>query len=152
MSELVSTWQIHDRINRYLLESIDEAHLDFVAASKGRNVREQFVHIHNVRLMWLKAAAPELLEGQVKIEKEDVTDKALLTQRLSDSGAAIAKLLEKGIAEGKIKNFKPHVTGFLGYIISHESHHRGQIMIIMKENKFPVDKKIGFGIWEWGSR
>jgi quinol-cytochrome oxidoreductase complex cytochrome b subunit len=49
--------------------------------------------MHNVRLMWLKSAAPELLERQEKIEKEQSENKAHLLNSLSKSGAAIAVLL-----------------------------------------------------------
>ena len=73
--QLLETWQIHDRINVYLLEAVDSASLDSHSASKGRSVGEQFAHIHNVRLMWLKSAAPDLLKGLAKIENEQANDK-----------------------------------------------------------------------------
>ena len=72
--QFLETWQIHDRINLYLLDAIDPGALVSLSASKGRTVGEQFAHIHNVRLMWLKSAAPALLSGLVKIEKEHVFD------------------------------------------------------------------------------
>ena len=53
-NQIVDTWNIHNRINLYLLEAIPAAALSDVAASKGRTVAEQLAHIHNVRLMWLK--------------------------------------------------------------------------------------------------
>jgi uncharacterized damage-inducible protein DinB len=62
-------------------------------------------------------------------------------------------LLVKAIANsGKVKNFKPHATAFLGYLISHESHHRGQIGWTLKHSGHPLDQKIAFGLWEWGVR
>jgi len=61
-------------------------------------------------------------------------------------------LQEEGFTEGKIKGFKPHPAAFLGYLISHESHHRGQIMLSLKQSGHKVDQKVGYGIWEWGSR
>jgi uncharacterized damage-inducible protein DinB len=152
MKELVETWEIHNRINLYLLKAIDEKHLADTSSSKGRNVGEQFAHIHNVRLMWLKAAAPELLEGQTKIDKDTKITGKLLADRLTQSAKAIAILLEKGLAEGKIKGFKPQPAAFLGYFISHESHHRGQILLSLKQSGHPVDQKTQYGLWEWGSR
>lgn len=150
-NQLVETWEIHNRINLYLLDAIAEEHLADVSASKGRTVGEQFAHMHNVRLMWLKAANPDLHLKQTKIEKEKISKK-LLTSELTKSSKAISSLLEIGFKDGKIKGFKPHPAAFLGYLISHESHHRGQIMLTLKQSKHMVDQKIQYGIWEWGSR
>ena len=47
----METWQIHHRLSLYLLDSIQEKFLGDIVVSKGRNVGEQFAHIHNVRLM-----------------------------------------------------------------------------------------------------
>jgi uncharacterized damage-inducible protein DinB len=151
-SQLIETWQIHNRIHLYLLDSIKPEALSAVSASKGRNVAEQFAHVHNVRLMWLKSAAPDLLTRLEKIEKEAAAEKQLLHASLEASGQAIETLLGRGFAEGKIKGFKPHAAAFLGYLISHESHHRGQIILTLKQAGYSVDKKVGFGIWEWGTR
>lgn len=151
-SSLIETWHIHNRINVYLLAAVHDEALNDVSASKGRTVAEQFAHLHNVRLMWLNASAPELLKGLNKIEKEKASDKKLLKQSLEASGKAIASLLESAGETGKIKGFKPHASAFLGYLISHESHHRGQIMLTLKQGGHPVDKKIAYGLWEWGVR
>lgn len=150
---LIETWAIHDRINLYLLDAVDPLSLSSHSASKGRSVGEQFAHIHNVRLMWLKASAPDLLKGLTKVENEQATDKKLLRKSLVDSGVAIGTLLTKSLdADGKVKGFKPHAAAFLGYLISHESHHRGQIALTLKQSGKPLDKKIGYGMWEWGVR
>ena len=150
MSALTENWQIHNRINLYLLEAISETSLQDSLSSKGRNVGEQFAHINNVRLMWLKVANIALLEGSVKVEKTDIS-KESLKDALTKSAAAIEALFDQAI-DNKIKGFKPHATAFLGYLISHESHHRGQIMLALKQSGHPVDQKTQYGIWEWGVR
>lgn len=151
--QFLETWEIHNRINLYMLDAVEDVALASLSASKGRTVGEQFAHIHNVRLMWLKSAAPELLEGLSKLEKEQTKNRKLLRKSLADSGVAINSLLQKAVSEGgKVKGFKPHATAFLGYLISHESHHRGQIALSLKQAGKPLDKKILYGIWEWGVR
>jgi len=154
IEHLIETFDINNRINIYLLASLKEEHLNDRAGSKGRTVGEQFAHIHNVRLMWLKAAAPEFMTGLNKVEKENPITIKLLEKELKASGEAIKKLIEQSYKErdGKVKGFKPHCAGFIGYLISHDSHHRGQIMLSLKQSGHPVDKKIQFGLWEWGVR
>src|SRR3979409_1516321 len=100
MKELIETFSINNRINIYLLDAVEESSLSNLSASKGRNVGEQFAHIHNVRLMWLKAAAPELLKGLAKLEKESALDKKQLRKSLSDSSVAIRSLLEQSLLQG----------------------------------------------------
>jgi uncharacterized damage-inducible protein DinB len=103
MKEQIEAWQINNRINLYLLNSIDEAYLTDVSASKGRNVGEQFAHLHNVRLMWLKASAPELADNQQKIETSSSITKKLLSALLTNSSIATEKLLEKGFQKVRSK-------------------------------------------------
>lgn len=152
--QLIETLSINNRINLYLLSSLKDEFLKDTAGGKGRNVGEQFAHIHNVRLMWLKVSAPDLLKGLNKIEKENPISVKLLEKGLKASGDAIEKLIEQTCNNnnGRVKGFKPHCTAFIGYLISHDSHHRGQIMLALKQSGHPVDKKIQFGLWEWGVR
>lgn len=151
--QFLETWDIHNRINLYLLDAIEPPALKGFSASKGRSVGEQFAHIHNVRLMWLKAAAPGLLKGLNKLEGEKASDKNMLRKSLTESGEAVKSLLKESVESGgKVKGFKPHVVAFLGYLISHESHHRGQIALSAKQSGSPIEKKALYGIWEWGVR
>jgi uncharacterized damage-inducible protein DinB len=151
--QLVESWLINDRINRYVLGAIAEGGLAAKSPAGGRSVGEQLAHLHNVRLMWLKSGAPDLLEGLEKIEKPQAADARHLAASLEASGQAIATLIGRSTAEaGRVKGFKPHVGAFLGYLISHESHHRGQIALILKQAGMPLDRKVAYGVWEWGVR
>jgi uncharacterized damage-inducible protein DinB len=150
--QLLETWAIHDRINRYLLAALTPEQLGLRVGKKGRSAGEIVAHIHNVRLMWLKSGDATLLEGLTKVEKDQAEDAAALNAALEASGAAIATLLTNGLQQGKIKGFKPHPVAFLGYLISHESHHRGEIERILGDLGQQLDQKVSFGLWEWGVR
>ena len=93
---IVETWAIHNRINLYMLDAIPDEALGATASPKCRTVYELFAHIHNVRLMWLKSAAPRAARGLEKLEGEVDRDKAKLRAALEASGKAIEKMLEQG--------------------------------------------------------
>jgi uncharacterized damage-inducible protein DinB len=150
--QLVETWAINNRINLYLLAAVAPEALPGVSASKGRSVGEMFAHMHNVRLMWLQTAAPALLAGLSKFEKDATADHDTLRGALIASGHAIGQLLRDGLAAGRIKGFKPHPTAFLGYLIAHDAYHRGEIGIVLKQAGHPLDQKTSYGLWEWGVR
>jgi len=116
-------------------------------------VAEHFAHLHNVRRLWLETAAPDLLPTVPKIDPK-ANDLAAdhLAAWLAASDAALLELTERGLAQGKIKGFRPCPEAFVAYIISHESHHRGQIALTLKQAGYPLDKKIAYGLWEWGVR
>ena len=152
-NQVVETWEIHNRINLYILDAIATENLADVSPAKGRTVGELFAHLHNVRLMWLQAAAPDLLKNLKKIEKTETRKKDLLRKALVESGRAIGKLLNNSLeADGRVKGFKPHAAAFTGYLISHESHHRGQIVLLLRQSGHRLDNKILYGMWEWGVR
>ena len=114
---------------------------------------EQFAHLHNVRLMWLNTAAPDLAATLARIEKGEAANKELIAESLGASAAAVRSMLQRALGPGgKIKGFKPHASAFIGYLIAHEAHHRGQIALTLKQAGSPLDKKILFGMWEWGVR
>lgn len=151
--QLLETWEIHARIDLYLLDAVPPGALGDRSASRGRTVGEQFAHVHNVRLMWLKEAVPDLLEGLHKVEKEAAGDAALLRGSLQASAAAVSALLRGALAAGgRVRGFRPHAAAFLGYLVSHESHHRGQIALTLKQAGHPLDRKAAYGLWEWGVR
>jgi uncharacterized damage-inducible protein DinB len=150
---LVETWQINARIDLFLLGALPADDLRHQGPTGGRSVGEVFAHIHNVRLMWIKAAQPSLPDGLEKVEKVQANDHSALAAALTASARAIATLVTTSLqAGGKVKGFKPHVHAFVGYLISHESHHRGQIMIALKHAGRAVEKGVAYGLWEWGSR
>ena len=71
--------------------------------------------------------APIQLNQKGSYESDAVSDKKALATARKASGTAVERLIGDAIASGgKVKGFKPHVQAFVGYIVSHESHHRGQ--------------------------
>lgn len=152
--QLLDTWAIHNRIIVYVLDAIPPEALAGVPAGKGRSVGQILAHIHNIRLMWLEAAAPDLMAGLEKIpakKKDEVTMEAL-RPALAASEQAMITLFQRGFETGKIKGFKPHAGAAFGYFLAHEWYHVGEIGMTLTQAGFPLDTKTAYGIWEWGVR
>ena len=151
--QIVQMWSIHARIQLFFLNALTPEQLAVTATSKGKSVADQFGHMHNVRLMWLKASAPDLLEGLEKLEKASTLEAGVLAIAMQASAAAIETLVRRSAASGgKVKCFKPDVVSFVGYLISHESFHAGKADMSLRLAGLPVDDKTHYGMWEWGVR
>ncbi len=150
----VETWRINNRVNLYLLGAISpEALTSVLPSGRTRTVARMFVHIHHVRLQRLEVAAPELPGGLEKFPKSDAAlDKKRLRHALEQSGEAMAQLIEIGLEKGKIKGYKPHPIGFLGYLISHEAYHRGEICVALTESGHKLDDAVLYEQWDWSKR
>jgi uncharacterized damage-inducible protein DinB len=148
---LLKAFDTNERINQYMLESLPaDAWRAEPAAGKGRDIAAIVAHMHNVRVMWLKATKSAAIPEQLDRDKVTLAQAA---KGLEQSRAALRALLRSSLeSNGQIKGFKPDVAGFFGYLIAHDAHHRGQICMLARQVGHPLPKKAMFGMWEWGSR
>ncbi len=148
---LIAAWATNNRINAYLVRNLsDEAWSAKPPGGKGRDIAAIVGHIHNVRLMWLKASGATDLPA--KLEPGTFSrDEAIAA--LEESWKALEETLRASLeGGGNIKSFKPDVAGFFGYLVAHDAHHRGQITMLARQTSFPVSQSAMFGMWEWGTR
>jgi uncharacterized damage-inducible protein DinB len=155
---LLVAFDTNDRINQYLIDNLPaEAWRAEPPNGKGRDIASIVAHMHNVRVMWLKAAggkaSPER-DGTIpeQLDRLKVTH-AQARKSLAESRDALHEVLQASLAaDGYIKGFRPDVAGFFGYLIAHDAHHRGQITMLARQAGHPISQKAMFGMWEWGSR
>lgn len=147
---LLKAFDTNDRINRYLIENLPVEAWNAKPDGKGRSIAAIAAHMHNVRVMWLKAAKGGDLPEQ--LNRATVTP-AEAIKAWGRSRAALSTLIAGALqGDGRVKNFRPDVAGFVGYLIAHDAHHRGQITMLARQLGHPLPQKAMFGMWEWGAR
>jgi uncharacterized damage-inducible protein DinB len=149
---VVNAFAINDRISQYMIDNLSpEVWRAEPPEGKGREVAAIVAHMHNVRVMWLKAAAKgSKIPDQ--LDRHSVTP-AQAKKGLAQSHDALSAVLKSALeGDGRVKGFKPDVAAFFGYLVAHDAHHRGQIAILARQVGHALPQKAMFGMWEWGTR
>jgi uncharacterized damage-inducible protein DinB len=148
---LLNAFNTNNRINQYLIDNLPPAAWTAKPPDgKGRTVAAMVAHMHNVRVMWLKAAKAADIPAQ--LDRATVTPSQAM-RGLEASREALGVVMSRALeSDGRVKGFRPDVAGFLGYLIAHDAHHRGQITMLARQCGHPLPQKAMFGMWEWGSR
>ena len=156
-AEVLASWRVHDRINLDLLAALPPRGLTAISLeSRGRDVGHIFGHMHTVRVAWLRHnSAPGAARLPV-FRKGSRPSRAGLRSALKASGKAVEQLLARGLAgEHRIKMFRGSPVRWMSYLISHESHHRGQILIALRQSRMRLPDSIAiqrlWQSWYWGA-
>jgi uncharacterized damage-inducible protein DinB len=151
VQQSIDTWQVNNRINLMLLDELGPEALACTLSKRGgRTVALQFAHMHDVRLKWLEVCIPAIFKTQARINKEEKIDKALLKRSLTASADAIAQWMQTAGDDGQLKGYKKGVIFLLGYMLAHEAHHRGSILLTVKQSGIKLSDKLKWEIWDWG--
>ena len=151
LQQLLETWRTNNRINLFLIDRIsDDGMKCTLSKHGGRNVVRQFAHVHNQRIYHLEGRARDLAKGLSKFASSDQPGKKRLKEYLVRSGERIETYIVQCFA-GIVKHrpFKKGIIATIGYFIAHESHHRGSILLTLKECGHKLDNQTQSAIWNW---
>jgi hypothetical protein len=110
--------------------------------------------------MWITMLGrPHGIRVPKSVNRHRVTSRELLPA-LERSSHGILELLELGITHGgRIPasgvawlNLPLDVVHFLAYMVAHEGHHRGQIVLLARQTGHRLSGEVTGGIWQWSRR
>ena len=151
MEEILEAWRINNRINLRLIERIsDEGMRCTLSKRGGRNVVRQFAHVHNNRIYQLVNRAKALSERARLFDTHEEPDRQTLSAAFEDSSQRVEqwiRLASQGTP--KIRTLRRGLVPNIAYLIAHESHHRGSILLTLKQCGHRLDPALQYAIWDW---
>ena len=158
---VIATWKTNNRVTVFFFENLpSELWPTTVPGTSRRTVRTIAGHIHNARCMWIKMLGQRHgIRVPKRVSLPTVTRKELLPA-LAQSSRGIVDLLALGISHGgKIPasgvawlNLPVDVVHVLAYLVAHEGHHRGQIVMLARQMGHRLPIEITGGLWQWSKR
>jgi uncharacterized damage-inducible protein DinB len=146
----------NERMNQMILEHLDPAAWKAKPPGKARSIAAVFTHVHNVRTKWVRLTAPHL-----KVPRQLQRSHCTLKQAragFAESAARCEEMLAEALnGSGRVAKFvrdgwaRPWPAGpeMLCYMLCHEAHHRGQVLMLAHQMGFPLPQKVMYGIWDW---
>jgi uncharacterized damage-inducible protein DinB len=98
----------------------------------------------------LQHRARVLAKGARTFATHEEPDRKTLKAALEDSSRRIEEWLRLAAEGAKgVRTFRRGLATTLAYLVAHESHHRGGILLTLKQCGHPVDAKTRYAIWDW---
>jgi len=150
LEQVLQAWRVNAAININLVKAIPQKGFDAVPlASRGRTVAKQLAHMQRVHSGWLKYNGWRLSRDARPLHRNAKLDRQKLTAAFRASGAAVEAFLRERLQSGKrIGFFQGKPIRWMCYLIAHDSHHRGQIALALKQNGMRLPEKVALReIW-----
>ena len=150
--QFLLAWQINQQMNLLLFDHITDVGMQKSLSTRGgRTVGQQWIHLHQVRAGWLEVCAKDLFTKIEKVDKAAAFNRKKLRRALESSGKAVSVFFNRSWdEEGKVKSFKTGLIPFADYLIAHEAHHRGNMLLTLKQTGEKIPDNVKWGLWEWG--
>lgn len=153
---VAAAWQTNNAATVFLVRHLPAAVWnENVPGIPRKTIGTIAAHLHNSRCMWIKSIGGA--HGVVVPKRVDLrrARQAEVVRGLARSSKGMIDLIELGISRGGNvppsvwQNFPTDLEHFLSYFAAHEGHHRGQLIMAVRQLGHRLPPSVVNGVWQW---
>ena len=156
---IIGAWRTNNRVTMELIERLPAALWSApIPGVPRRTVQTIAAHLHNTRCSWVRILGQEHgIATPMRIDARTSTPRQV-TAALKRSSGGMEALLDLGFEhEGQLppskgyvwRNLALDVGHVLTYFVTHEGHHRGQIVMIARQTGYRLPPETTGKLWWW---
>ena len=147
---ILESFDRNGRVNRAVLTSLEMSDLAIDDGAGGWNVGQLLAEMAGFRYGWLTRVSPRHAESVPSVVDGNETDFWLTVKSIAelqegfDAGDRAAReAVVSAVDEGRKFQgaYESHPIHFLQHTIVHDSHHRGQIMTLLRQAGRPAEAR-----------
>ncbi len=157
---LLEAFDRNARVTRALLDTMTMEDLMYEDGSGGFNIGQHLADLVNFRPSWLARVSPEHAERVTDVAADNsptwlnVNSIAELQAAFDEGDAALREAVLDALSEGRSfeRAYRSHPAHLLQHCIVHDSHHRGQILALLRQAGRPGEvreelEELTWAIW-----